>query len=70
MAHKIVDIKLRADCRPSNGYGPVVAEHIFDDGQVWPCNFEAHSSEDLFSRLQSVVEEREAERAALELGEG
>lgn len=45
----------------------VIAEHIFDDGQVWPAVFEALANEDASARLAVMKTAREAERGVMEI---
>ena len=44
--------------------GLIIAEHIFDDGEVWPAIFELLKGEDIAKRLDAMIPAREAERAA------
>lgn len=59
----IIRTNIIEDTRDKNRPGLVIAEHIFDDGEVWPAVFEARASEDAATRLQSMIPDREAQRS-------
>lgn len=63
----IVSSTVKVDRRPANGRGMVVCEHVWDDGQIEPAVFEAHSSEDANSRLAAQISAREAGRVRAEI---
>lgn len=65
----IVKTNLLKDLRPINGYGMVIAEHLFDDGQVWPVVMQIHSSVNVLTKLGQMKTERETLRAIHEAGE-
>lgn len=58
----IVSSRIIADTRGKGRAGLVVAEHVFDDGEVWPAVFEASADDDANKRLDAMIAEREATR--------
>lgn len=66
MTHSIVTTRVIADDRDLGEPGIVIGEHVFDDGQVWPAVFECLANENALTRLQAMIERREAERLANE----
>ena len=59
----IVSSVVKADLRPKDGSGMVIAEFTHDDGVSEQAAFEAHSSDDLSKRLSDMIPAREAGKA-------
>jgi len=59
--------RIKADTRKNGGPGTIVAEHEFDDGQIWPAVFQVADGEDASARLAAMIPQRETSRAEHEI---